>query len=67
MDLVYTTYNLPGGRSRIPPWIRETNSLCSVSSQNLILYSSVLPSSEGGAGVNRIYCSDLNTPWDHRC
>jgi hypothetical protein len=67
MDLVYTSFNLRGSRTSrtsIPDWIRETNSLCSVSCHNLVVFTSALPLTEKRQGLNRVYCADLNSPWD---
>jgi len=67
MDLIYTTYNLPVGSNRgpLPPWTRETNSLCSVSCQNLAVFTSVLPDQNRQTGENQLLCVDLNAPWDY--
>ena len=73
---MYTTYQGPMGRGGPPPWAQETNSVCSVSCQNLLVFTSASKlgdtadkesRNEGtGGGTNRIYCVDLNSPWDFR-
>ena len=82
MDLVYTTRNSTSGgpdnnrqwrhhAAVSPPgWTRETNSLCSVSCQNILVFTTAQSSPRdkkaGATGDNKVYCADLNLPWDTR-
>jgi len=68
MDLIFTSYRPQSSLRKSPDWLQDGHSLCSVSSQNTLLFTSSTllvgsdpPQSSWGSHV---YCLDLNTPWD---
>jgi len=64
MDLIYTAYR---SRGKSPPdWLQEGNTVCSVSSQNTLVFATTtqLHDKEADTWASHVYCTDVNTPWD---
>jgi len=66
MDLVYTAYRGRQGSKVSPDWLTEGNTVCAVSSQNILLFATTtqLTDRESASWSSHVYCTDLNTPWE---
>jgi len=68
MDPIFTSYRPQSSLRKSPDWLQEGHSLCTVSSQNTLLFttSTLLTGGEPAQATwgSHVYCLDLNTPWD---
>jgi len=68
MDLIFTSYRPQSSLRKSPDWLQEGHSICTVSSQNTLLFTTSTLLTGGDqpqtSWGSHVYCLDLNTPWD---